>query len=330
MPYEELLKKYNEVQAKYEKTKKENSSLKIKVENLQLQINTLNRYLFGPKRENVKKDEIIVNGEQMSIFEERAEEKVEISKEVGKAVEELTVYRKKNNRKSTAGIKRSAWKDIKLVENIYELDEKVKCPVCGGKLKEIGQKVVRKDIEIIPAQIIVNMYIEKKYKCPTCEKENRGVQILGPIDTPKGLLAHSFLSPSLASDVIYEKYFKGVPLYRQEKVWDEKGLVIPRSMMSNWCIKLVEYYLKPIYNLMLKELKEKNKVAHVDETTIQCNKEEGKKASTESYMWVFASGEEEKEKGVVFKYNKSRSEKVAQEFLEGYKGIMITDRICGI
>ena len=171
------------------------------------------------------------------------------------------------------------------------------------------------------------------YKCEECgtiddgEKETTRIIETG---TPKALLPHSFVSPSLASDVIYEKYFKGVPLYRQEKVWDDKGLVIPRNMMANWCIKLVEYYLEPLYNLMLKELKKNNQVAHVDETTVQCNKEDGRKASTDSYMWVFASGEEEKEKGVIFKYNKSRSEKVAQEFLDGYKGILVTDRLCGI
>ena len=83
----------------------------------------------------------------------------------------------------------------------------------------------------------------------------------------------------------------GVPLYRQEKVWDDRGLILPRSMTANWCIRLSEYYFEPIYELMLKKMKEQNEVLHCDETTMQCNKEQGKKASSNSYMWVLTSGE---------------------------------------
>ena len=61
----------------------------------------------------------------------------------------------------------------------------------------------------------------------------------------------------------------GVPLYRQEKIWDDRGLVLPRNMMVNWCIKLSEYYLEPIYNLMLKQIKESSQVLHCDESVLR-------------------------------------------------------------
>lgn len=135
--------------------------------------------------------------------------------------------------------------------------------------------------------------------------------------------------PSLASEVIYQKYYMGAPLYRQEKMWDDLGLVLPRNMMANWCIKLSEYYLEPLYNLMLKKIKESSNVLHCDETTIQVNKEEGKKASSNSYMWVLTPGEFEKTKGVIFSYSKSRSEEVAKELIRGYKNILVTDGYAG-
>ena len=114
-------------------------------------------------------------------------------------------------------------------------------------------------------------------------------------------------------------------MYRQEKMWDDKGLVLPRNMMANWNIKISEYYFSHIYNLMHKKIKEESELLHSDETTMQCNKEEGRKASSNSYMWVLRSGELEKRKGIIFKYSPSRSEKTAQEFLKGYKGILVTD-----
>lgn len=78
---------------------------------------------------------------------------------------------------------------------------------------------------------------------------------------------------------------------------------------------------------MMRQLKEQCEVLHCDETTIQVNKEEGRNAHTNSYMWVMTSGELEKIQGVVYKYAPSRSAKTAQDFLQGYKGILVTDRM---
>lgn len=73
------------------------------------------------------------------------------------------------------------------------------------------------------------------------------------------------------------KYCMGTPLYRQEKMWDDLGLVLPRNMMANWCIKISQYYLEPLYRLMLDKIKENSSLIHCDETTIQVNKEANKK-----------------------------------------------------
>ena len=108
-------------------------------------------------------------------------------------------------------------------------------------------------------------------------------------------------------------------------MWDDKGLVLPRNMMANWAIKVNEYYLESLWNLILNEIKAESELCHMDETTIQVNKEPGRKANSNSYMWVLCSGEGEKTKGVIFNYSSSRSEKTAKEILNGYKGILVTD-----
>ena len=80
-----------------------------------------------------------------------------------------------------------------------------------------------------------------------------------------------------------------------------------------------------IYELMQKELKENCELLHCDETVMQCNKEPGRKATSNSYMWVVCSGELEKEKGIIFNYRASRSAETAKELLKGFKGILVTD-----
>ena len=317
---------HEELFLEYQKLKQENTELKIKVENQQLQINALNRYIFGSKKESTPKEENIVEGTQCSIFGEPEDE--ELKKIVEEKTEEIIVHKKKNAKKQQSGIKKSELKNVEKEEIILKLeDDQLTCPECGAKLKKIGTEFVRQEIEYIPAKLKINTYFREIYKCEECgtEKSEKETPTIVKTKVPRALLAHSFASSSLATEVLYEKYYMGVPLYRQEKSWDDKGLVLPRSMTSNWCIKLSEYYFEPIYNLMLKKLKEKSELLHCDETTMQCNKEPGRKASTNSYMWVLASGELEKEKGVIFSYSESRSGETAQKFIKDFKGILVTD-----
>lgn len=323
-------KTYEDLVIENTELKNENTKLKIRVENQEMQINALNRYIFGSKRETMPKEENIVEGTQCSIF--GMPENEEIKEQIEEKTEEITVHKKKNIKKVQSGIKKSELKNIDIETKEYKLEEdQKKCPECGADVEQIGTEIVRQEIEYVPAKIKIVNYVRKIYKCEKCgtngsEKETATII---KTKTPRALLSHSFASASLASEVIYQKYYMGVPLYRQEKVWDDIGLVLPRSMTANWCIKLSEYYLEPIYELMLKKLKEENEVLHGDETTMQCNKEKDKKASSKSYMWVIASGEEEKTKGVIFKYSRSRSGEIAQKLLKDYKGILVTDGYAG-
>lgn len=52
-------KTYEELVAENEKLNIENTKLKIQVENQQLHINALNRYIFGSKRESTPKEETL-------------------------------------------------------------------------------------------------------------------------------------------------------------------------------------------------------------------------------------------------------------------------------
>lgn len=328
--YEELVAENEKLRNEVTEKNIEITNLKIKVENQELHINALNRYIFGSKRESTKKEENIVKGKQCSIFGDSNNE--ELKEQIQEKTEEIIVHKKKKTKKVQSGIKRSELKNIETEIREYELeDEQAKCLECGSNLTKIGTEVVRQEIEYIPAKLKLVNYVRNVYKCEKCgtEESEKETPTIIKTKTPRALLSHSFASASLATEVIYQKYYMGVPLYRQEKVWDDRGLILPRSMTANWCIKLSEYYFEPIYNLMLKKMKEENKLIHCDETTIQCNKEPGKKASSNSYMWVLASGELEEKKGVIFNYSRSRSSEIAQKLLKDYKNILVTDGYVG-
>lgn len=321
----------NEIAEKSSELKNKNieiKDLKEKIENQKLQINWFNRYVFGQKKETLeKKEENIVGGTQCSILGVPED----IKEEVTEKTEEITVYRKKKNKKNPSGIKKAALKDVEKITEEYKIEEKANCPECGSEIKPIGKEVVRQEVEYIPAKLVLKNYVRYIYKCEKCgtEESKKESPTIIKTKTPNAILTHSFVSPSLATEVIYQKYYMGTPLYRQEKMWDDLGLVLPRNMMANWCIKISQYYLEPLYKLMLDKIKESSRLIHCDETTIQVNKEENKKASSNSYMWVITTGKLEKMQGVIFKYSSSRSSEVVKELLKGYKNILVTDGYAG-
>ena len=327
MSLEEAIRKIQILESKNEILESKNENLELENENLKLENNSLKRIIFGSKREHTPKATEEQIKEQCSLFDNPEEMEKDVQEQINEQVEEITVYKKKKSKTKKAGIKRAALKDVVIERKEYMLEEDAVCPECKGNLKNVGKKVVRQEIEYEPPKLKIKEYIKYVYKCERCgtEGSKKSSSTFLETEVPKPILTHSFVSPSLATEVIYQKYYLGVPLYRQEKMWDDKGLVLPRNMMANWNIKISEYYFSHLYNLMHKKMKEENELMNGDETTMQCNKEEGRKASSNSYMWVVRSGELEKKKGIIFKYSPSRSEKTAQEFLKGYKGILVTD-----
>lgn len=127
---------------------------------------------------------------------------------------------------------------------------------------------------------------------------------------------------------MYQKYAMGMPLYRQEKDWYQLGLNLSRSNMAHWVIRCSEEWLQPIYDRIHKQLLASH-ILHCDETRIQCNKEENKKASSQSFMWVLRSGKHEPFPAVLFHYSKTRGGEHAVKLLKDFESYLVTDAYAG-
>lgn len=204
--------------------------------------------------------------------------------------------------------------------------EQLKCNKCGSKLVKIGKETVREEIEYIPAQIKLIRYVRMTYGCPECKKTDNPYMIKARV--PISLLNHSLASPSSVAWAMYQKYVNAMPLYRQEKDWENSGIKLSRTTLANWIIKCSEIYLNPV-NDYLKTRFLESKSIHVDETPIQVLKEEGRKLSTKSYMWVYRSGKYEDNQIVLYDYNPARNGDLPQKFLNTFSGYMHTDGYAG-
>ena len=145
---------------------------------------------------------------------------------------------------------------------------------------------------------------------------------------PATVLPHSIAIPSLVAWVVYQKFAMGIPLNRQESDLHRMGLILPRSNMAHWIIRCSDEWLLPLYNRIREELLGCD-IIHMDETRIQVNKEEGKRASSQSWMWVMQSGMHEAIQATFFHYSCTRGASVPQKLLSEFTGYLITDAYIG-
>ena len=209
-------------------------------------------------------------------------------------------------------------------EVLLELPEdQLVCGKCGGKMKPIGKKFLRHEMQIIPKQIKLLAYYAVTYACDSCEKDTGFAHIV-TVKPPVPLMKHSLASPSTVAYIMTQKYVDGLPLARQEKMWAREGISLSRATMANWVIQCAQTWLKPLYRHMKQELLT-HSVIHADETVVQVLKEDGKPATSQSRMWLYASAALLKHQVRLFKYQPDRSGKRPEAFLKGFTGALVTD-----
>src|SRR5699024_4521603 len=158
--------------------------------------------------------------------------------------------------------------------------------------------------------------IRPRYGCPKGEHAP-----LTPAPAPQ-VLARSQFSAGLLAMLLTVKYVDGLPLNRFAKVLKRQGVDLPRQSLARAVIHTAQA-LQPLHNLARDTLLDAT-VIHLDETPVQVLKEPGRKATSQSYMWVQRGGPPDKPV-ILFDYDPSRSGEVPRQLLEGWQGYLMTD-----
>ena len=305
---------------KIQQQQDEIDALKKKLDHMNEILLNAQRARFGQSSE---KKTYVLGDDQVCLFNEA--ELVQDHKAEEPTEETFTV--KAHARKKKRTIDELA-KNLPVEEIVLQLPEsKLNCNKCGGTFRLIGKKLVRRELIIIPQEEKILEYYSCTYACDNCEKDTGYAHIL-TTQAPPALMKHSLASPSTVADVMTKKYVDGLPLARQEKIWARQGVELSRATLANWVIQCTQTWLKPLYRHMKQALLE-DTVIHADETTVQVLKEDGKAATSESRMWVYASWEGSKKPIRIFEYQPDRSGKRPANFLKGFTGYLVTDGYTG-
>ena len=294
--------------------------LKRKLEHMNEVFANAQRTRFGQSSEQKS---YVLGKDQLSLFNEAEEAQDHKAEEPTSDTVLIAAHERKKKRSQAEMLNQLPEEEV-----LLEIpEEQLVCGKCGGKMKPIGKKFLRHEMQIIPKQIKLLAYYAVTYACDSCEKDT-GFAHITSVKPPVPLMKHSLASASTVAYIMTQKYVDGLPLARQEKIWAREGISLSRATMANWVIQCSQSWLKPLYKHMKQELLT-HSVIHADETVVQVLKEEGKPATSESRMWLYASAALLRHQVRIFEYQPDRSGKRPESFLRGFAGCLVTDGYAG-
>ena len=323
---DELKATISALQARIEQQNAQIASQAQELANNRETIEYLRGQIYGKSSEKHKS----VDPNQLSIDDFFNEAEKEFDPGVPEPDAQDIIVKAHRRKKSTV---KEKYKDLPTEKVVHDLPEDQKvCPNCGSKLERVGERYIRSEVIIIPAQVKVIEHYDVTYKCSRCEQErdegNSDLPCFIYSPVPPPLIPHSMASESIVAMIIYMKFVSSLPFYRQEQMWKQEGLCLSRPTMANWIIFCAENYFSAIYEYARQELIHR-KYLMADETTVQVLKEPGRDPETKSYMWLYRSGDDGLPPILMYEYQETRKGQNAADFLEGFEGYLETDGYAG-
>jgi transposase len=304
LPKDTVLSLVNEIEVKYQE----------KIHYLEEQLRLFKNELFG--RSSEKRHE--PHADQMPMFNRDDDPAAGDPQPSDDTIVIGAYARKKRGRKPLP-------KDLPRIDIIHDLSEDEKQCACGAQLSRFGEEVSEK-LDYIPARLRVERHIRYKYACKNCE----GVEDDGPTvriaPVPVQLIPKSNASAGLLAHIAVSKFADGLPLYRQQKIFDRLGIEMSRAVMAKWMVQAAGS-CTGLIDLLQAEIRS-GPLINIDETPLQVLNEAGRANTSKSYIWVYRGGQPNRPV-LLYEYQRTRSGKTALEFLDNYHGYIQSDDFSG-
>ena len=277
--------------------------LRSTIANLNETLDELKRKLFGSSSEKTKASQPV---------EETVPE-----------AEPTTIVKEHKRVRKKKSVRADLYEALPVVEVPCDIPEEERiCPDCDSKMEHLAISLSGKSCASpqqrssgygICRKPLFARYAVKKMRRPSWKGKHQ-----------RRFLHTAPASPDMVATVMYQKSFLHLPFYRQSKDWLEKGVPVPRETAAHWYNYCALNYLLPVYEVLHQELL-KREVLHADEVPCQVLHEEGKSATSKSYMWIYLSGTDGLPPIILYDYRPGRSGDHPIEFLSGFTGLLHCD-----
>ena len=299
------------------KLKKQNEQLEEYNKRLAHLVMEFRKARFGKKSEKLSPDQLNLVFEEL----ETALAEAETAQQNSETKTGAATAKPKTNAKRNLGHLPIEYLRI---EKIIEPSDLL-CPCgCGKPMIKIGEDRTER-LDITPASFRVIVTIRPKY-APPGNCDGKIVQAPAPAHLIEGALP----TEALIAHVLVSKYADHLPLYRQSQIYARSGIDLHRSTLAGWAGKAA-FHLRPIVDRMSRQIKTSTKL-FMDETPAPVL-DPGRSKTKTGYLWALARDDRgwggNDPPCVIFNYAPGRSGKYAEEFLQGFDGILQVDAYGG-
>lgn len=173
--------------------------------------------------------------------------------------------------------------------------------------------------EITVREVSYLEIIHRQYKYRLDKKFNKtGKEILITAPGPVKIRPQSKYSVDFAISVAMDKYGFHLPLERQRRKMEEAGFPVEVKTLYGLCEAVAEH-CRGVERRIRQDIFQEFSAVHVDESPWPILG-----SDSNGYMWAISN-----RRGACYRFEATRSGKVAQEMLNGYEGSVLTDGFAG-
>ena len=192
-------------------------------------------------------------------------------------------------------------------------------PTCRSKIREEVTEVLEK----IPSQLKVIRYIRPIYACRACEMVTQA-------PAPDLPILKGRPGPNLITHIAIAKYYDGLPLYRQSKIFEREGVEIERMVMADWMGHLA-WWITPLAEMVGTHVMSAPAI-HADDTPIKVLSP-GKGRTATGRLWIYAVDERpwsgDRAPAAFYRYSPDRKGERPAGHLAGFSGFLQADAYAG-
>jgi transposase len=195
--------------------------------------------------------------------------------------------------------------------------EHLACPCCGEERTSMGEELSQR-LDLEPARFFVLVEKRPKLSCARCKE---GVVSAPASETP---LPGALPGPGLLAQLVVGKYRDGLPLYRQQAIFDKRyGVKLPPSTLGDWLASTCDL-LPPLVEL-LKQRTLQDFLLQTDDTGLRVLDKDDPRGIKRGHLWPYVG-----EGGNLFVvYTPDWSGKAPQKILSERQGYIQADGYAG-
>ena len=280
-----------------------------KIEKITFELARLKRWKFGAKSEAMTAD-------QRQMFQETLlEDEADLEAQLAALQAALPKTQAKPKDAPRRPRRQALPEHLRRVEHHHEPEDTAcRAADCGQPMTRVGEDVSER-LDIVPAEFFVHRHIYGKWTCRCCQRQ--GIERLVQEPADPQIIDGGIAASGFAAHILISRFVDHLPYYRQETINARSGVHTPRSTLARTAGN-AGAAMEPLF-VAHKHFVLSGPVLHADETPVSML-DPGAGKTKRAYIWAYARGELDAQRGVIYEFCLGRGSQYPVAFLGAAQG----------